>query len=434
MLRYVFSISWFYLLVVSVAHGGEGEWSRFRGPNGNGISKATTVPVRWTDKDYNWKVVLPGVGHSSPVVWGKRVFVTCGEPRTAKRIVACLDAADGHSVWQREYPSRTYPQHGDNCYAAATPTVDAAGPVLTWTTPEQVMVVALDLDGREIWRRDLGPFIGVQGSGSSPVLFDDLVVLFNDQEDPSLIPGHKTNPPPPIGKSFLVALDRKTGQTRWQIERRTTFSSYATPCVYQTEGGRPELIFSDTAHGITAVDPARGKIIWEFSEVFPDRTISSPVVAGGLVIVGHGADLRASRYVAVRPGEQGRGPALAYEVNRAIPLVPTPLVKDGRLFFWTDDGVVSCLRLADGKVVWRERVGGAYYGSPVCVGNRLYCISKSGEVVVVAVSDKFEVLARAPLGEPSYATPAVADGVMYLRTRSHLFSLGGPGKTRTADR
>jgi outer membrane protein assembly factor BamB len=434
MLHLVVVILWFCLLVLSGAHGGEGEWSRFRGPNGSGISNATTVPVRWTDKDYNWKVELPGVGHSSPVIWGKRVFATGGDPRTARRIVMCLDTADGHTLWQREYPSRTHPQHGDNGYATATPAVDAAGLVLTWTTPEQVLVLALDLDGREVWRRDLGPFITLQGSGGSPILFGGMVVLANEQEDRNLIPGRKTDPPAPIGKSFLIALDRKTGQTRWQIERRTTFSAYSTPCVYQAEGGRPELIFSNTAHGITAVDPVRGKVNWEFGEPFLDRAISSPVVAPGLVIAGHGAGLRASRYIAVRPGEQGRGPALAYEVTRAIPLVPTPLVKDGRLFFWTDDGVASCLHWADGKIVWQERVGGAYFGSPVWVDNRLYCISKSGEVVVVAASDKFEILSRVPLGEPSYATPAVADGVMYLRTRSHLFSLGGPGKIRTADR
>jgi outer membrane protein assembly factor BamB len=148
-----------------------------------------------------------------------------------------------------------------------------------------------------------------------------------------------------------------------------------------------------------------------------------------LVIAGHGAGLRGTRYIAVRPGAQGREPTLAYEITRAIPLVPTPIVKDNRLFLWTDDGVASCLRLTDGQPIWQERVGGSYFGSPVCVNSRLYCISKIGEVVVVSASDKFEVLARVPLGEPSFAAPAVADGVMYLRSRSRLFSLGSSGKS-----
>jgi outer membrane protein assembly factor BamB len=421
-------------LFAAPAVGGEGEWSRFRGPNGSGVSDAATVPARWTEDDYNWKIDLPGAGHSSPVVWGKRVFVTCGDPLSARRFVLCLDAASGRTLWQRDFPSTPYPHHADGNYATATPAVDADGLVLTWTTPEQVLVVALALDGHELWRRDLGPFVAVHGSGSSPILFDRLAVLANDQEDPGLIPGHKTNPPEPAGKSFFIALDRHSGQTCWQIDRRTIYSAYSTPCVYQAEGGPAELIFSNTAHGITAVDPASGKVAWEFGQPFMDRAVSSPIVAGGLVIAGHGAGIVASRYVAVRPPSAQPGPTLAYSLTRSIPLVPTPLAKDGRLFLWTDDGVVSCLRLEDGQLVWRKRVGGAYYGSPVWVGGRLYCMSRDGQVVVVSASDKFEIVARVPLGDPSYATPAVAGGVMYLRTRSRLFSLGGSGKASPGNR
>ena len=418
------------LLFASTVCAAEGEWSRFRGPNGSGVSDATTIPTRWTEKDYRWKVKLPGVGHSSPVVWGHRVFVTCGDPASGQRTVLCLDAGDGHALWQRDYPSKTYAQHRDSAYATATPTADDDGLVVTWTTPDEVLMLALDHGGREVWRRNLGPFIAVQGSGISPILFENLVVLNNDQEDPSLVPGHKKNPPEPIGKSFLIALDRKTGQTRWQIERRTTFSAYSTPCVYRDEGNRPWLIFTTTAYGITAVDPSTGKVGWEFGKPFMDRAIASPVVAPGLILAGHGAGLRASRFVAVRPGvpEKELQPALAYELTKAIPLVPTPVVKDNRLFLWTDDGVASCLRLDTGEVLWHERVGGSYYASPVWVNHCLYGVAKNGEVVVLAAGDKFEVLAHVPLGESSYATPAVAGGAMYLRTRSQLFSLGGPGK------
>lgn len=404
-----------------------GRWPRFRGANGAGISDASTVPAKWTEADYSWKIELPGIGHSSPVVWNDRIFVTCGDSATAGRTVLCVDAADGHIVWRRDFPSKPGRQHRDNSYATATPAVDADGLIVTWTTPDDVVLLALDLEGRELWRRNLGPFITVHGSGSSPILFGDLAILVNDQEDPNLLPGRKKDPPAPVGKSFIIAVDRKTGQTRWQLERRTTFSGYSTPCVRQADDGRPELIFTSTAHGIFGVDPTRGAVNWEFGQPFLDRAISSPVLASGLVIAGHGAGLRATRYLAVRPGSRGQGrePVLAYEVTKSIPLVPTPLVKDDRLFFWTDDGVASCLKASSGEEVWRERVGGSFYGSPVWVNGRLYCISKTGEVVVLAAADKFELLARVPLGESSYATPAVAGGVMYLRTSSHLFSLGG---------
>ena len=411
-----------------MSYAGEGEWSRFRGPNGTGISDATTVPVRWTEKDYNWKIDLPGPGHSSPVVWDNRIFVTCGDPATALRTLLCVDAPTGRTLWKQEEPSKTYGQHRDNGYATATPTVDADGVVITWTTPEAVMLLALDLQGRELWRRNLGPLVSLQGSGSSPILYQDLVVLANDQEDMQRSPGRKKDGPNPAGRSFVIAVDRKTGQTRWQTETKTFLAGYSTPCVYQAEGGRAELIFSNTAHGIMAVDPATGKVNWEFGRPFLDRAVISPVVAPGLVIAGHGAGIRGTRCIAVRPGSSGQGtePSLAYALTRAIPMVPTPLVKDGRLFLWADDGVVSCLRVATGETVWRQRVDGAYYASPVWVNGYLYNVSKKGEVVVLAAADKFEVLCRVPLGEPSYATPAVAGGVMYLRTRSHLFSLGRP--------
>jgi hypothetical protein len=414
------------LALSSAVVAAEGEWPRFRGLNGSGISDATTVPAKWTERDYNWKVKLPGIGHSSPVVWGERVIVTSGGPETARRFVLCLHRTDGRVLWQREYASQTYEQHGDNCYATATPAVDAAGVVVTWTTPEQLVLLALNLNGGEMWRRDFGRFVTESAcSGISPILVDDLVILVNDQDDLSQIPGHEKDPPGPAGKSSLIAVDRKTGKTRWQIERPTSMAGFGTPCVYQTEDGRRQLIVTSTARGMTGVDPQTGRIHWELNQPLRDRTVSSPVVGSGLVFAGSGVSIRGVRCIAVRPGSQERPAEVAYEVKQAVPMVPTPLVKDGRLFLWTDDGIVTCRKAASGEVVWRERVGGGFYGSPVWVRGRLYCVAKNGDVVVIAAADKFELVSRVLLGDLSYATPAVAGGVMYLRTQSQLFSLGG---------
>ena len=290
------------MLLVPAASAAEGEWTRFRGQNGSGISNGTTIPTRWTDKDYNWKVKLPGVGHSSPVVYGRRIFVTCGDPESGKQSVCCLDVANGHTLWQRDYPSKTDSEYSESAYATATPAVDGDGVVVTWATPQEVTLLALDHAGHETWRRNLGPFVATFGNGISPILVDNLVVLNNDQEDPNLLPGHKRNPPYPVGKSYLIALDRKTGQMRWQIDRRTSFSSYSTPCVYEDPSGHPFLIFSGVAHGITAVDPKTGKVSWEFGQPFLDRALGSPVVGRELIIAGHGAGVRGTRYIAVRPG------------------------------------------------------------------------------------------------------------------------------------
>lgn len=416
------------------ARAGEGCWPRFRGPNGAGLAEAVAAPVPWTDKDYNWRIPLAGVGHSSPVVWGKRVFVTCGNATSAARLVLCLDAADGRTLWQREHRSRPYTQHGDNSYATATPAADANGVVITWTTPAEVILLALDMDGQEVWRQDLGPFVGIHGSGSSPVIVGDLVILANEQEDPAALPFVYARPGTPrtAGKSFLIALDRKTGRMRWQIERRSSQAPYSTPCLRQTETGRPELIFTSTSHGFTAVDAATGKVNWQVEGVFRERCVGSPVAAegpGGLAFAGHGYGSRGTSFVAIRPGCPEKGPAAqrAYELKPPVPLVPTPLVKGDLLFLWGDDGQVACLKLATGEPVWRQRIRQGFYGSPICAGDRLFCIARNGEVVVLAASDRYELLACVPLGEPSHATPAVADGVIYLRTRSRLYSLGGKG-------
>jgi len=405
------------------------EWPRFRGPNGDGISRAATIPVTWTDQDYNWKVKLPGFGHASPVVWGERIFLTCAEVETARRTVLCLAASDGRTLWRRDYPLQTYRQHRSNSYATATAAVDAHGVVVTWTSPKEVALLALDHQGGPTWRRNLGPFVGTHGSGSSPILVGDLVVMASDQGDPALLARLIGREPPntPPGKSFLIAVDRKTGQTRWQVPRRTTLAAYSTPCVHLRDDGRSELIFTSTSHGITAVDPATGKINWEVADIFRDRCVGSPISAAGLVIGSYGHGIRGSLLVAVRGGSgaEGNEPKIAYEVTTSVPLVPTPLVQDDRLYLWADDGVVTCLEVSTGEVIWRQRVGGSFYGSPVCVAGRLYCISRDGDVVVLAASEKYELLARVPLGEPSSATPAVSGGVMYLKTDTHLFSLGG---------
>lgn len=394
-------------------------WPRFRGPNGNGISDAATVPATWTENDYNWKIQLPGGGHSSPVIWKNRLFVTCADDATAKRFVLCLDAGSGRTLWQREYPSQSYHQNKDNSYASSTPACDADGVVVTWSDPDHVMLLALNNDGREVWRRDFGPFVGAHGSAVSPIIADDLVILHNDQEDPAANPNAYTraDSPKSAGKSFVVAVDRGTGKTHWQLDRRSGQSSYSTPCV---RGG--ELILCSTMHGISGVDLATGRLRWELPGVFDKRCVASPVLANDLVISSCGAGGVGSRVVAVRAGT---APEKIYQLEKPVPYVPTALVKGERLFLWGDNGTVSCHKVTNGELIWRERVSGAFYGSPVWIHGRLYNVSKSGDVFVLSAGDSFELLGRIPLGEKCHASPAVAHGALYLRTYSQLFSVGG---------
>ena len=386
------------------------EWTRFRGPNGSGLSSAN-LPVRWTGEDLNWKVKLPGRGHSSPVLWGQRIFVTSGDDKTGLRILLCLDAKDGKQLWRKDFPGPLSGKHQDNSFASATPAVDDCHVYVSWANIKEYLVIALDHAGKQIWRVDLGPFRSGHGFGASPIVHEDLVIVPNDQD----------------GDSFVAALERTTGEVRWKVPRKSK-SSFATPCVFKPRDKPAEVIFCCYEHGLSAIDPANGKINWEhdiFAKGHMETTIASPIVAGDFVLGTCGWLGVNYETVAVCPySPHPKKTDTVYRLEKVAPLVPTPLVKDDMLFLWNDRGVVTCASLKTGEVFWKERVPGSYYGSPVCAGGKLYCMSREGEVVVLAAAKKFQLLARNPLGEGSHSTPAIVRRTMYLRTSGHLISVG----------
>ena len=411
-----------------------GDWPRFRGPNGTGISHAKTVPVKWTTNDYNWVMDLPGHGHGSPVIFGEKLYVVCGQKRTAERIVVCVDVESGQILWKRSFSSKKHRLHGSNSYGSSTPAADADGVVVTWADPKKLVLMALDRAGKIVWQRDLGPHTAINGAGTSPIIVGDLVVLMNVQMDPNfmirigVLP--KTYPDKTVHDSFLMAVDRKSGKTVWQVKRKTYLAGYATPCVRVLKDGRQELVFLDSYFGLTGVKMRTGKISWQTSRLLPSRTVASPVMAGDLVFGSHGRGVSGDVIYAVEVGGKDTKPRVKYEIKKAAPLTPTLIVKDQLAYLWSDSGIVTCIVAATGDVVWRERVGGSYYGSPVWVDGSLYCVDRRGTVVVIAAGKKYGLLARVPLGEPSFATPAVAGGVMYFRTETKLLSLGGKKKDR----
>ncbi|HTU25623.1 MAG TPA: PQQ-binding-like beta-propeller repeat protein, partial [Pirellulales bacterium] len=252
------------------------EWTRFRGPNGTGLSLAKGIPSEWTEKDYRWNATLPGQGNSSPVVWGDKVFITSAIPDTAERIVLCLETATGKTAWERRYPSRVHDKHWRNSFATATPAVDRDHVYVAWSTPEQYTLLALRHDGSHAWRVDLGPVVSQHSTGVSPIVFEDMVILANDQDGPL-----KDNPN--SGISFLMALNASDGQVRWRTERKSEVVSYSTPCIYYPpQNGPLELIFNSQAHGISSINPYSGQVNWEFGAL-DKRAVSSPVVAAGLI-------------------------------------------------------------------------------------------------------------------------------------------------------
>lgn len=389
------------------------EWTRFRGPNGGGVSDATTIPESWTAGEVNWRVDLPGIGHGSPVVWGNRVYVNCERDEGLVRILQCRDTGTGELLWEHEFPATTHKKHKFNTFASSTPCVDEHHVYTAWGTPEALSLVALTHDGDVAWEAgNLGGIDGGHGFGTSPIVYGELVVIARDTES----------------DSSLIALNRMTGDIVWNTPRPGGRLNYSTPCVFRQEGRGEVLVFVAWPIGVTAVDPADGSVVWEsacFATEHGERAIASPVIYDDLVISTCAFVTSPKHLVALRPGA-GSAVDEAYRVdNTTVPHIPSLIVYQDRLYAWSDQGIVTCYAAETGEKIWQSRVGGRFFGSPVCVNGRLYCASADGELIVLATGDEFVELARVDLGEESHATPAVAGGAMFIRTFSHLMSVGG---------
>ncbi len=393
-------------------------WPRFRGPNGQGISEAKTIPAKWSPQEYNWKIELPGGGHSSPAVWDDKVFVTCADERALKGILLCLRTADGREVWRKEHGLDKVRMNTLNNYAAATPALDAEHVYLFWPGVDETTLVALTQDGREVWTRKLPGNRTQHGMGTSPIVVGEYVIITREQDQ-------KTGG---TIASTWFGVDRKTGQIQWQYEHpKNANASYSTPCVYRDKLGRDNLVFTSNSHGLAALDPGTGKLLWKTPAALPARVVSSPVLARDMVIGTCGEGGRGLRLAAIKPPESASSEAReVYSLkSNVVPYVPTSVVHDEYFFGFQDGGVVSCFRIATGEALWSQKPAGRFFGSPVCVDGKLYCITVDGDVVVLRAGPKYELLGVNPLGEKSHATPAVANGRMFLRTFSHLICIGG---------
>jgi outer membrane protein assembly factor BamB len=385
-----------------------GDWPRFRGPNGAGLSDSV-IPAEWTDANRLWKIALPGSGHGSPVVWQDRVFLLCGDESTGRRTALCVSAKDGATLWKHDAPGSAYHHHRFNSVASSTPAVDTERVYFTWGSPEKITVAAFRHDGTPVWEADLGPVKRDHGYGNSPIIHDGLVILSNDQES----------------DCALIALDAATGKVRWSLPRTENHSNYATPCIYQPAGATAQVIVSSWRLGLTGVEAATGRQLWQ-KPVYgtrQERAIASPFIAEDFVIGNCGFAGRDKHVVVLRPGK-GADMEEAWRVEKSAPHIPSPIVVKDRMFLWNDQGVITCVKLATGEPVWSERVPGEFFASPVCAAGRLFGVDKTGVVTVVAVADKFQLLARNSLEEASQATPAIADGRMFIRTLEHLHCIG----------
>ena len=403
--------------VFSQQAAGDENWPRLRGPNGAGVVAGAKIPAEWTADNILWKIDLPGVGHGSPVVWDGKVFVLCADAETSERMPTCINAADGSMLWSHTIETGKFKGNKRNTPASTTPAVDAGRVYFTWATREQLTMAAFSHDGILLWESDLGPVVGGHGFGGSPIVVEslDLVVLNNDQE----------------GSGNLLGIDAASGEVRWTVARRSQRLSYSVPCVFKGGDGRELLMFTNWTHGFTVIDPQDGSVVAEkslFDLEVKERAISSPVLAteDGLIIGTCGFTNNPKHCVAVRlVGDQIEE---VWRIEKSVPHIPSVLVLGERTFLWDDQGIVSCVETLTGKTLWRGRAEaeGDFYGSPVSDGEKIFCADKEGNVSVIAAGgDALQQLAFNRLKDESGATPAIANGVMYVRTLSGMLAVKG---------
>jgi outer membrane protein assembly factor BamB len=400
-------------------------WPGWRGPSGDGVSAEKGIPTKWSStENIAWRIAVPGEGHSSPIVWGDKVFLTSSLTEKNKRILLCLDRLSGQTVWQRDVvqsPPETI--HRLNSRASGTPATDGKQVYVTFMraegdeviapnvgserliTPGKIIVAAYDLDGNEKWKTNVGDFVSAHGFNTCPVLFEDLVILNGDHD----------------GDAYLVALDRQSGRERWRTRRENKTRSYVTPIIREIDG-ITQMILSGSLC-IASYDPRNGKRHW-IVDGPTEQFVASMVYDGKYVFATGGYPERHT--LAIRPGGKGNvtDTHIAWRTTRGAAYVPSPIISGRYLLMVADSGIASCFEARTGKRHWMERLPGGHSPSPVSADGLVYFVSDRGVTTIIRPSETFAVIAKNELGEPVSASPAISQGQIFLRTHQHLYCIG----------
>ena len=400
-------------------------WPGWRGPSGDGVSAGKGIPTKWSStENIAWKITVPGEGHSSPIVWGDKVFLTSSLTEKNKRILLCIDRLSGQTVWQRDVvqsPPETI--HRLNSRASGTPATDGKQVYVTFMraegdeviapnvgserliTPGKIIVAAYDLDGNEKWKTNVGDFVSAHGFNTCPVLFEDLLILNGDHD----------------GDAYLVALDRQSGRQRWRTRRENKTRSYVTPIIREIDG-ITQMILSGSLC-IASYDPRNGKRHW-IVDGPTEQFVASMVYDGKYVFATGGYPERHT--LAIRPGGKGNvtDTHIAWRTTRGAAYVPSPIISGRYLLMVADSGIASCFEARTGKRHWMERLPGGHSPSPVSADGLVYFVSDRGVTTIIRPSETFAVIAKNELGEPVSASPAISQGQIFLRTHQHLYCIG----------
>lgn len=389
---------------------GPNDWPAWRGPTRDGHAAPNqNPPTQWSDtKNVLWKVALPGRGHGSPTVVGDRIYLPTADPVKRTQSVLCLNRLDGKLLWQTEvHSSGAEPgKQANSSAASASVTYDGDQLFINFLNSAAVYTTALDLSGKKLWQQKICDYVIHQGFAASPVVHQSIVLVSAD---------HK-------GGGVVVGLDRKTGKVVWS-QPRPKHHNYTTPSIVKA-GGRTQMVMAG-GNVIASYDPLSGKKLWEI-EGSTEECVTTIVTDGTRIFASGGYPK--SHVVAVMADGSGK---IAWQ-NIARVYVPSMIVKEGHLYAVLDAGIATCWKSDTGEELWKERLGGDFYASPVMVGNRIYASNVAGKTYVYEATPKsFKLLAQNQLGDQAYASPVICGNRLYLRVatkgeprQEYLYCLG----------
>jgi hypothetical protein len=408
-------------LLAVLAHTAIAEdWPTWRGPRNDGRSAEAAFPTSWSQGDnVVWRTELPGEGHASPVVFGGKIFTVAATPDTQDRMLLCLDRTTGKVLWQQTVVKAPAEHvHRENSHASSTPACDGERVFCTFLDGTEVVVSAYSLGGKLLWQKRPGIFSSVHGFCSTPLPYKDKVIVNCDHDGPG----------------YIVALSRTDGRELWRIERPNNTRSYCTPIIRQA-AGRMQMVLSGSKC-IASYDPDTGKQLW-IVDGPTDQFVASPVYSektGLFYITGGFPD---HHIMAIRP--DGSGNVTSTHVvwhhhnAQGVSYVPSPII-EGDWFLVTDDrGFAHAFDAKTGDIVWSEKFGRSH-ASIVSAAGLLYFMNDAGVCRVVKPAEKFATVATNDLGEPAYASPALSNGQIFLRTDKALYCIGQSKKTAAATR
>jgi hypothetical protein len=383
-------------------------WPNWRGPNGDGTSSETNLPVKWDSRtNVVWKSPVPGIGHSSPIIWGDRLFLTTALPETQEKVLLCYDKKSGQLLWQKTVINAAFEnKHSHNSYASGTPATDGNLIYVSFLDGADAVVAAYDFSGNQVWIQRPGKFSSPHGYSCSPALFKDKVFINGSSQ----------------GTPFVAALRKTDGQTIWKVNHENPTHSYSTP-IFREMAGKMQMIFLGNKE-VASYNPDNGSKYWTVDGPSLDFC-ASPVYheKTGLVLVSSAWPQRI--LLAIKPDGTGdvTDSHVVWRSTQGAYYVPSPVCTEDYLFTTMTNGSVHCIEIATGKILWVEDMG-RQYPSAVLADGLVYMPNDEGIITVIKPGPTFQPISKNPLGERMNASPAISNGKIYLRGSKHLFCIG----------